>query len=800
MRVRSRLRDLVLLVLTLNFFKVVVTPSWGQTDTATQISAVHDGDGRASVPLNMDQFAPVILDVVINGNDRGLSGIMLRSGARLLFKGDDLDLWRIKRPAAPVLTQDGGDYYELAGLPDVSVVIDESRQIVRLQLPPSRQVALMLRGAGPPVELPSKGLFAAFLNYDVTAEETPFGKAAAGYFDSAISNEWGVVANSFIASTSTAANAAGSASRLARLDSSYVHDDPESFTRLLVGDGLTRNASWSAPVRFAGVQYGTDFALRPGFITFPTPGYNGRAVVPSAVELYVNDALRYQSNVDAGPFSLNQLPTLTGAGEMRFVVKDPAGIEQTVTMPYYVSSNLLQSGLTDYSVESGFERRNYGVGDADYDRAIMSGNLRHGLSDSLTTELHAEGNGRAQVGGVSFTGVWPAAGEFSIGAGDSLGNGVLGRVGFAHLGRSWSFSTNYQRASPGFRQIDWLEGALTVRSQFQVVGGWSFGDYGSFNLGYTNLDYSDGTKVGLITTNYDISLPENIYLNFYSLVLKSTGHSNSATFGTTVTIPFGERRSSSAGIEQRNGSLNVTSEFRQDPPTDQGVGYRLAVSRGYIDRREGDLTWRTNSGILTAQAVDDDTGVSGRLSASGSLAYADDLVFASRRIDDGFAVVTVPDSPHVTIYRENQPWTTTDEDGRAVVTDLRPYDVNRLSFDNGDLPIGDVISTDTLMVVPRYRGAVAAEFDVSRKRAATMIVQLPNGEPLPPALQITGDHRSSLLLSGYNGAVFIVSPVAGEQFDVRWDNNHCHFTLDQLPENATLPELGPYVCQPSSEP
>lgn len=741
-------------------------------------------------------YVPVIFGVIINGNDRGLSASMMRLGGRVLFRGEDLDAWRIKRPATVALTRQGVSYYDLTTLPGAAVTIDETSQVIRLQIPPNGLVAFNLSGAPLPTELPSKGVFGAYLNYDLDAEHNPFGNLVSGYLDSGVSGNWGLITNSAQLDASTVP---GTGHSVVRLDSSYIYDNPEKMTRFLLGDSLTRNATWSSPVRFAGIQYGTDFDLRPNFISFPTPGFTGQATLPSAVQLYVNDALRYQGNVDQGPFALNQLPTLTGAGEMQFVVRDQTGVEQSVSIPYYVSSNLLKAGLSDYSVEAGAERQNYGVDDFGYTHPIVSGNYRRGLTDSLTAEAHAEGNGDIQVGGVGLDWVWPVLGEVSgaIAGSSGVGRGMLGRVGFTHLDQIWSFSANYQQASPGFRQSDLGTSGTTLQSQLQVIGGLSLNPYGSISVGYTAVGYVGGDKTQVMSANYSRSLFGSSYLDGYALLSRSTGTSQSLTLGFTVTVPFDNNRYATASAESRDhGHYELTGQYRQDPPTDQGFGYLLTGAYGDLNRGEGDLTWRTDKGVFTAEAYTDNTGSSGRLLASGGVGYAGGMFFASRRIDDGFAVVTIPGSPSTTVMRDNQPWATTNSEGRALVTDLRAYEPNQISFDNTALPITATVNTETLTLVPRYHGAVAASFGVSHDRVVTVIVHQPDGSPIPPALNITGDHHTAPMLSGYDGLIFITAPVSGEHFTAQWDDHVCHFTLGTLPNTAILPKMGPYTCAP----
>ena len=62
---------------------------------------------------------------------------------------------------------------------------------------------------------------------------------------------------------------------------------------------------------------------------------SGEAVLPSTVDLYVDNELRMRREVPSGPFSIQDLPVMTGQGDARLVVRDILGREQVITQPFY---------------------------------------------------------------------------------------------------------------------------------------------------------------------------------------------------------------------------------------------------------------------------------------------------------------------------------------------------------------------------------------------------------------------------------------------------------------------------------
>ncbi|MGU3626898.1 fimbria/pilus outer membrane usher protein [Comamonas sp. C24C] len=761
----------------------------------------------------------LILEVRVNGTVEPTSRPVLLVGSRLLFSASDVNTWRIVPPTELATRIDGTDYYDLAAIPNSTVTLDDSTQVVNVQLPIQALMPNTLTAGHAAPPMPSQATFGAFLNYDLALQHTPTGTHTTGLVDAAVSDDWGLAASSFLIGRSSVGGSFGDSHGATRLDTYYRMDDPVRLTRLTLGDSISQRASWSTPFRFGGVQFGTQFALQPGYISYPTPTLHGGSALPSTIEAYVNDTLRYQGRVNAGPFALNSVPMLTGAGDISFVVRDAMGVQRTVTTPYYVSSSLLRADLSSYSVEFGWTRLNYGLTSFDYGRPFTVGTWRHGLSDSATVEVHGEANTASQIAGAGLNWVWTPMGEFGLygaasrgdagtGTGTNNGNGTLWRASFAHIAPKWSFSASRQAASRNFTQIAWqderrsasteqqlIQGTSShLVTQDQVFVGRSLGHFGSVGASYTALRYITDEKVRVLSLNWSKAVTRNAYLSTYVARSETnSGRVNSA--GLTLTIALGERLTGSLGLQRQNGRNSYTADVTQIPPPDRGAGWRVQTARGDINSTQGQWDWREPWGTVGAQVVDLQGQTSTRLLASGALGYAGGLTFATQRSGDAFALVTVPNAPGTRVYRENQPVAKTDENGRAIVSGLRAWEVNQISIDNEDLSIAARVGSDTLQVVPRAKGVAAVRFDISQTRSGMATVRLPDGRPLPPGIDLTSTARETPLISGFDGAVQIDQPRTGERFEARWRDGTCSFVVGDVPAQGTFPQLGSYTCR-----
>src|SRR5688500_15293324 len=105
-----------------------------------------------------------------------------------------------------------------------------------------------------------------------------------------------------------------------RLDTTLSRDVPLSRTTVRLGDSIAVGGALASPVRFGGLQYATNFAVDPTFVTFPLPAIGGLARQDSVVDLFIDDLRRDRRSVPPGPFSIDNLPVVTGAGEVQLRV------------------------------------------------------------------------------------------------------------------------------------------------------------------------------------------------------------------------------------------------------------------------------------------------------------------------------------------------------------------------------------------------------------------------------------------------------------------------------------------------
>ncbi|UIJ46868.1 fimbria/pilus outer membrane usher protein [Sphingomonas cannabina] len=727
----------------------------------------------------------MLVEVAINGVPRDGEYVVARQGERFWVRPEDLDRWRMRRPELAPETIEDERLVPLSAFPDVTVRFDAARQRLDLIVPPARFLPQQLSPASGRTG-PTPATFAAFLNYDLSFQYD--GRlTGTAFLEGGVSDDWGLVSSTMTVGRN------GGAGTVTRLDTFYLRDFPDALTRLVVGDTVTDARDWSRQVRFGGVRLGTEFALQPELVTFPVPDFGGRAAVPSNVELLVNDAVRYQAQVDQGPFSIIQAPVVTGAGDVTLVVRDALGVERRVRTSYYVSSRLLRRGLAAWSLEGGVERRDYGIRSFRYHNPFAAGSYRYGLTDWLTVEGRAEVGGEVQMAGAGANLIVPDIGEIGVAGAVSRGDdgkGSLYRIFFSRISPDWNIGVSYQRASRHFDQLGIDRDEDRITEQLQASAGVSLGRGGSIAVSWTDLTYAAGDRTRLASANYSVALGDKAYLNLFALRTKVEDAGWETMAGIGLTIPLGSRSSAYAQADSRN----VLAELRQTTPTEGGWGYRLAASAGEADYQQAELRWRGDVGEVSVEAARFDGREGLRAIASGGLLIAGDRAYATRRVEGGLGVVEVPGQPEVRIYQENRLVTRTDRQGRAIIPDLRAYEENRISLAPSDLPLDVRMPSDTMIVVPRFRGAAQARFAVERDRPATIVVTMPDGSPVETGANVRTSTGESAFV-GYGGEIFVRELQPGMSLEVETGKGPCRIVVPDRSAGETLPRIGPLRCQ-----
>ncbi len=648
-----------------------------------------------------------------------------------------------------------------------------------------------------------------------------------------LQGEWVRGAHGILSSGLATTLGAGSA-RWQRLESAYEYQNPASRDILRLGDNVSGALAWTRALRFGGLRWTRDFRLRPDLITLPSPQFAGSAAVPSTVDVFVNQALRYSQAVDAGPFVIRRIPVQAGINDTVVVLRDASGRLQQFSLPFVAAPAMLAPGLSEASVELGWPR--IGIG-SDADRyagpALALGSLRHGWTERLTVEAHAEAAshftqlGAGAVGSHPLGLTWALAlaasrarvpAQSVAAAGDSSRN-TTGRTVFgsftAQIGSS-SLAAATQRSSSGF--VDAARWAGEQAGEASAPGDdtppaassappqaldrlqWSLPLLGRRGRASVSWVRSVGSDSVNRTWGASIGIPLPLGGTLDAGAAQSAGTVKARQFWLRLSWSWdgsllayasartrsgdeGRFRGYEVGVQKPLQAEAGSTGFSVRAADDDQTGRALALDVQHVTRAavvEAQLERSTLGSFVALHASGTLHGVALPSEGGGATPGREWLFFAAPYASGAFAVLDLG-WPDVRVYRDHSLVGSTDANGRALIPQLEPHQPHSLAIDASDLPLDVHVPSADVAVTPYWRGAVRVHVPVRHMPdAALVILHGRNGEPLP--------------LGSRGVRIEGAAPVSGSEFVVGHDGRAYAGGLAQNNRLRIRPAGGSATC------
>ncbi|MGN6729520.1 MAG: fimbria/pilus outer membrane usher protein [Rhodanobacteraceae bacterium] len=770
------------------------------TDAASDSGAAMDSSGVSVIPdaptasTGEPSGEDLYLEVVLNGNDTHQIGHFVHEGEHFRASAETLRQLNFRLPADAPAT------IGLDSLPGVVVHYDQTAQKLDITAPFDllNVSAAVLNKRPNPIPQPqaSPGLL---LNYDLYGtRDSDGGTALSAFTEVRAFNQWGVLSNTALSRVNDPRGASAQADSV-RLDTTFSHSFVDSATTLRVGDIIVGSLDWSRATRMGGFQLQRNFALQPDLVTFPIPAFYGQAALPSTVDLYVNGLKQYSGKVPAGPFQLNTVPIVNGNGQAQVVITDAMGRQTSLGFPFYTASQLLRAGLSDYSLDAGFVRKDYGVSSFSYaGDPAASALYRYGVRDWLTLEGHAEGTVGLSNGGVGAVveigraGIVNASYSSSRDSGDS---GSQAELGYNWRNERFNLSLDSTRTFGEFRDVASRFGPPPPERSDRALAGLTMGRLGSLGISYVALQYPDQPRSRFASAYYFKSIGPRASLNL-SVNQDLEDHSNRSIF-LGVSLALDNNISADISVQHdRNGNL-LTADASQPVNPDGGFGWRVRAQTGeYANGGQAEVGYRGQNGEILAGIQSFGGATFGYADFSGALVFMDKQFFAARRIDDAFAVVSTSGVAGVPVKLENRPIGSTNSGGDLLVTPLNAYQRNKLSIDPMRLPANVDIERVDAEVVPSDRAGTLVKFSIEPIRGASVILHDANGKPVEVGGSVSlKDNSAPAMVIGYDGIVYLEGLGEHNVLEVQTSHGNCTASFDYRPQGQTVPVIGPLVCR-----
>jgi outer membrane usher protein len=737
-----------------------------------------------------DGPTPLYLEMVVNGRPSGEVVEVTQRGSHYEVEASVLQRLHVLRQAV------ASRRVAVDSLAGVQTEYDTRNQRLLLTVPaewlPQQQIGgLALR---PRVNAVSgTGLLLNYDLYSATQRGTSFTSA---FSEQRYFSPSGVLNNTLVLRRGAVAGPG-----LLRYDTRWTRPDTEDASQRSIGDVVTGALPWTSAVRMGGVQWGRNFGIRPDLVTYPLPQFAGQAAVPSAVDLFVNGFRAASRNVDPGPFTFNQLPTVSGAGAATVVTTDVLGRQIATSLPFYVSTTLLKPGLTDYSVSIGALRRNYGLRSFGYGQPLAAGVVRRGWNDQLTLEAQAQAARGLAVAGVGA--VWQPgllgtlSASLSRGSSPNSGGGWQTSAGYQYNSQRGGVAVQQINRQPGYGDASTYadDGYRLYRQQRQfnatVAAGRGAVSAGFIDLVGGSLAGSGNDRSRVVFASYTRPVGESAYV----AVTAGRSLDNKETqVRLQFTYTLGRNANATASVV-RNGDTQVfQAGYQQNIPSDGGFGWNISRALGDSshnsgggggggnnnDYRQGTLQYRNREMLVQGGVYGSDDALSRWAGASGSVGWMDGRAFATNRVTDAFAVVSTGQAD-VPVRFEQQLIGRTDENGYLLVPQVPGYFEGRYSIDTLDLPADALVQDPVRSMAVRGGTGALVQMPVRTVESATLFLLDAAGVPLRAGTPLR--HLESGLESvvGWDGMAYLPQLLPFNTVVLRPASGNCHlvFTADQ---------------------
>jgi outer membrane usher protein len=536
-----------------------------------------------------------------------------------------------------------------------------------------------------------------------------------------------------------------------RDDLRLVRDDPERMIRYSAGDLAYPTTGFQTFQPMLGVTAARNFSLQPYRVTHPLGQTSFFLKAPSTVQVLVNGQQVQTLQLPAGPHNLRDFLFASGANDVVLRITDDVGRVETIQLSFFFDAQLLAQGEHEFSYSIGAPSRFGETGpEYEYDLPVLSLFHRLGITDRLTAGVNFQGNEQQQLFGMDA--VWATRlGTFQPDIGMSTleghGLGYAARLGYRYydaaspLGTAFALSAQY--TSPSFAPLgnrdpfNVAEWRFSARYSQRLGWGVHGGIGGTYELRreaptalsglniFMSKRFGRNSYMDITLDRRETVLGKTEYRAYASLsVFFDGGRQNVRTTHDTFTRTTRSdwRYNSARHVGGLDGNLGV-----QRTPDDYSL-FGAANYTGY--RAEASLAHDITTPSHHGEELDSRT----RLRFGTALVYAGGQFALSRPVRDSFAIVAaqpevkgqkigvdpVADGHLAKINR----W------GPAVIPDLNPYLVRKLSIDAPELPPGYDIGPGAYAVQPTYKSGTVIVVGSDATVLLGGLLEAPDGTPI----------------------------------------------------------------------
>jgi len=746
----------------------------------------------------------VILNVTLNGQNKGDFFINLTDDQDILMTRGDLKALGIENPPGDWIREEGELYLSLRALEGLSFFVNSEELTLDITADPSLLPMQVIdfdttRRVRPRYTSETS----AYLNYRIDYGTTNL----PGTDTITLTQQLGTHHRAWSFLNDGVYTRNSESEEWTRLMTHFTHDLVDTQNRLDLGDFFARSSEITSSLNMAGLSYSKNYSLNPFFIRTPQIDFSGAAAMQTELQVLLDGVPIRKTTLEPGEFRLENISSRSGSGLLEVVLKDPFGKEERIAYPFYISEFLLKEGLHDYSYNLGFLRENFAERNADYGPLAFSGFHRYGLSDSLNIEASLDWMRTQGVFSTSSTHLLQNFGSLTfLLAASRNEEGEVGdalRVRYSFLGNIFNGRFDVTWQHPDFASIQ--TAINSDKKEYEAGAGIGFGtrDLGHINLDYRRTENYNGTNAWSAQTSYSRTLSPRTSLFISLNHFKKEIHETTLFFG--IQYYPGQDTTLSVQAQQNDDSDNETVHMNKNAPLGEGFGGRGQFERSASNGKtlqayDTQLQYNFRYAVFGGQYRHTEFIDIEEYSIAGALSFVGDTFSFSRPITDSFGLVEVGNLEGVRVTHNGQEMGTTDGSGKLLIPNLVSYYDNQIAIDDRDIPINFTLGRVGETVSPYFSSGTVIPFKINVFQAlGGVLLQKSEEERKPFVLALVVFKRGEEEVetqTGLAGEFYIENLSPGfYSVSIETEGEPCRFDLEVPATNEIFSDLGELVCE-----
>lgn len=503
-----------------------------------------------------------------------------------------------------------------------------------------------------------------------------------------------------------------------------------SKTRLKIGEIYTQSFFMDS-VPLQGIEIYDDESMLSTVERSYTPVVTGIAQTPARVTVRQFGRIVFERNVQAGPFSFDDLPGLTSGADLEVTITEQSGATRTFTVPYFSTPLLLRAGRVHFHAAVGrYKSNSYDDTDNPF---VAAGGIGYGLPFDTSVFAGAQlsenyqGFTAGAAANLGLLGAMSLQAEHVTydalpGQGEDKGtrlhlqwNKRFARTN-SYLSGSWrrylsgrylSLTDTLLRRDSENWQFSNYNGDLRDEISFALTQ--PLGRLGSLGLSGSVYRYEDTRSRQNVSATYSFNLKGasvSFSLQHYRTQSNSRYNDRETVCFLNISVPL----SVFAGYSYANHSLNFGLQRNDDGTytANEGVSglfgennrwsYALTASQqSDTESYYGSISKEAEYGRFTLSASQDDTTTSFTGALEGSIIATADGVYPARTLTGATVLLKIPDAPDA----QPDQFTVSSRVGdHVLITGLNNYQVNEIAINPNSIPANVTMPVYVTRLVP----------------------------------------------------------------------------------------------------